>query len=118
MSGIRLGQLERLIILAVLQLGDNAYGVTIQKVIEEATEKPLSVAQLYVALGRLADKGALSARLGPPTRVRGGKAKRLYSVTAEGEAALRQTTAADDEHAAALRRLVGAWQLPGAPSHA
>jgi PadR family transcriptional regulator PadR len=106
---VKLGEFERLVLLVVQKLDDNAYSVTIQKAIEEVTEKPQSVPQLYVALSRLVGKGALSERLGSPTRVRGGRAKRLYRVTAEGSAALEQAEIAERNRAAALKRVVGAF---------
>jgi PadR family transcriptional regulator PadR len=105
MSAFRLGPLERLILLAVIQCAGNAYGITIQRAIEEVTGKPLSVPQLYTALNRLVEKGALSCRRGAPTRVRGGKAKQLYSVTYLGHAALKEADMAERERAEALRLL-------------
>jgi PadR family transcriptional regulator PadR len=105
MSGFRLGQLERLILPAVVQCEDNAYGVTIQRAIEGATGKPLSVPQLYTALNRLVDKGALSCHRGTATRVRGGKAKRLYQVTPLGQAALKEAEISERERAIALQLL-------------
>jgi PadR family transcriptional regulator PadR len=87
---VKLGEFERLVLLVVQELDDNAYSITIQKAIEEVTAKPHSVLHIYVALWRLVGKGCLYDRLGSPTRVRGGRAKRLYRVTAEGSAALEQ----------------------------
>jgi DNA-binding PadR family transcriptional regulator len=62
-AGLKLGQLEQLMLLAVLRLGDNAYGITIQREIEDWTRKPLSVPLLYTTLHRLLKKGALSDRV-------------------------------------------------------
>jgi hypothetical protein len=75
-----LGDLELRVLLAVLHCGDEAYGVTVSREIESRTEKALSQGAVYVTLERLEKKGLLVSRLGDPTAVRGGRAKRLFSV--------------------------------------
>jgi PadR family transcriptional regulator PadR len=109
---LKLGPLERLMLRIVIQLGDNAYGVTIQKKVEEVNEKPLAVPLLYTTLNRLVEKGALIDRLGPATPVRGGRPKRLYHITAKGQTALNGAEAEE------YRRRQKLGGLVGVPSHA
>jgi PadR family transcriptional regulator PadR len=79
-----LGNLEVLVLLAILRAGSDAYGVTIAAEIEERAERALSLATIHKTLGRLEDKGLVRARLGDPTPVRGGRAKRFYDLTPAG----------------------------------
>jgi len=82
---------EEIILLAVYQLGDDAYGVTIRKQIEKTIEKKFSVGAIYVPLDRLAKKGFLTSYVGEPIPERGGRSKRFYRVTSKGIAALEET---------------------------
>jgi len=84
------GELELLLLLVVLRLGDRAYGITVLEELERETARSLTLGTVYKTLGRLEQKGHLQARIGPPTHLRGGRRKKLYSVTAAGlEAASR-----------------------------
>lgn len=83
-----LGEFEMIVLLAVLHLGDGAYGVTILQEIEERAERAVSRGAVYITLDRLEKKGYLTSSLGEATAERGGKAKRFFSVTAEGLSAL------------------------------
>ncbi|NIP60906.1 MAG: PadR family transcriptional regulator [Gemmatimonadetes bacterium] len=87
-----LGELETLIILAVLRLGDDAYGVSIRDEIEERTGRRLTRGAIYTALRRLRAKGLLESEMSDPTPVRGGRAKRFFRPTPAGLAAVRRTT--------------------------
>lgn len=84
-----LGDLEQLVLLAVLRLKDTAYAVSVREEIEARTGRSLSRGAVYVTLDRMERKGYLRSKLGEPTRERGGKAKRLYTVAAPGMKALR-----------------------------
>jgi DNA-binding PadR family transcriptional regulator len=86
-----LGDLELRVLLAVLHCGEDAYGVTVLREIESRTGKALSRGAVYVTLERLEQKGILASRLGDPTSVRGGRAKRLFSVKPAGVRILRQS---------------------------
>lgn len=89
-----LGQFEQLVLTAVLSLGDNAYGVTIHRKVEElSAPKKVKLGAIYVTLDRMEDKGLLSSRLSDPTAERGGRAKRCYKVESGGETALREVLA-------------------------
>jgi len=85
------GGLEQLVLIAILRLGDKAYGVTIQTQIEERTCRPVATAAIYITLDRLAKKGYISSELGEPTPERGGRAKKYFKITALGEKALRDS---------------------------
>ena len=78
------GEFELLVLLAVLRLGDDAYGVTIREELEEETTRTLTLGAVYKTLGRLEGKGFLETRVAPPTRERGGRRKKLYRLTPAG----------------------------------
>ena len=86
-----LGTLEQSVLYAILRLRENAYGVTIQAEIKEATGRALSFGAIYTTLEWLENKGFINARLGEATATRGGRAKRYVSVTGTGQAALHRT---------------------------
>jgi DNA-binding PadR family transcriptional regulator len=86
-----LGELEQMVLLAVLRLDDGAYGATVLDEIEARTGRSVSRGGLYVTLDRLVEKGLLAARMGEPTPERGGRAPRLVTVTAGGLAELRKS---------------------------
>jgi PadR family transcriptional regulator, regulatory protein PadR len=83
-----LGEFEQVVLLAILRLGENAYGVTIRKEIAECTGREPAPGALYTTLDRLETKGLVQSRLGDPTPQRGGRAKRYIKVTRKGRAAV------------------------------
>jgi PadR family transcriptional regulator, regulatory protein PadR len=83
-----LGELEQTILLAVLRLGDEAYGVSIRREIALCTRREIAPGALYTTLDRLEKKAIVVARDGDPTPERGGRAKRFYKLTREGRALL------------------------------
>jgi PadR family transcriptional regulator PadR len=89
-----LGEFEQIVLLAVLRLGDEAYGVTILSEIAERTGRNPSPGALYTTLHRMEDKGLITFREGSPTPERGGRAKRFVVVTRPGRAALASAQAA------------------------
>lgn len=99
-----IGELEQLVLLAILQLDDDAYGVTIASVLREKAGRDPAMATIYTTLERLEDKGFLTSRLGEPTAERGGKRKRYFRVTAAGERAVRESLTALQALAAGLGR--------------
>lgn len=86
-----LGPAELLALLAVLKVGDNAYGVPVADAIREATGRDVLLGSVYVTLERLERKGLMTSRLGDPTPERGGRAKRYFRVTAKGLREARTT---------------------------
>lgn len=88
-----LGGLELLILLALLRLGDDAYGVPIAAAIERHSGREVALASVYLTLERLARKRLVASRRGEPTAVRGGRAKTYFRITARGIRQVRQTRA-------------------------
>ena len=86
-----LGGFELQVLLAVMRLGDEAYGVPIAQAIEESTGKRVILASVYNTLERLEQKGLVGSTFGQPTRERGGRAKRYFTITSAG---LREVKAA------------------------
>ncbi len=83
-----LGQFEEYVLLAVMRLGTNAYGVTIRQAVDEATGRTNSIGAIYTTLERLEQKGFVSSRHGEPTAERGGRAKRYFKLEGAGIQAL------------------------------
>lgn len=84
-----LGEFHELILLAILFLDNNAYGVPIAEAIENATGKRVSTGALYTALGRLEEKKFICSWIGESTSERGGRAKKYFQVIEGGETALK-----------------------------
>jgi PadR family transcriptional regulator PadR len=91
MAGALLTDFELMILLAILRVGDDAYGVPIAQEIEQTGGRPVVRAAVYAALNRLEQRGLVRTSLGDPTPERGGRAKRYYSLTAKGLRATRDT---------------------------
>jgi len=85
-----LGEFEQLALLAVLRLGESAYGAAIQQELEERAGREASVSAIYITLKRLEAKGMVSSRMGEPTQERGGKARRFFTVEPAGIEALEE----------------------------
>jgi PadR family transcriptional regulator, regulatory protein PadR len=79
-----LGEFELMILLTVIRLGDDAYGVPISKELLETTGRDVALGSVYAALDRLEEKELVSSTLGEPTPARGGRAKRYFRATAKG----------------------------------
>jgi DNA-binding PadR family transcriptional regulator len=86
-----LGELEQMVLLAILQLDDQAFGTNVMDELERRVERRVSRGALYVTLDRLEEKEMLTSRLGDPTPRRGGRPKRFLTVTAGGVAALQKS---------------------------
>ena len=86
-----LGEFELMLLLTVVQLGEQAYGVPICRQLEVARGRNVSVGSVYAALERLEAKGLVESTLGDPTPERGGKAKRYFQITKEGLRQLHET---------------------------
>src|SRR5579862_6322239 len=105
-AGPSLGEFEQVVLLAILRLSENAYGVTIGAEITACTGREPGPGALYTTLDRLEDKGLVSSRMGDPTPQRGGRAKRYFMLSAKGLAAV---TRAQQSY----RRLLEGCELPG-----
>jgi PadR family transcriptional regulator, regulatory protein PadR len=99
-----LGSLEQIVLLALVRLGSDAYGVAVRLEIEKRTGRSLSIGAIYATLGRLETKGYVSSRTGEATAERGGRAKRHFRVEADGLRALRASQRALDNMSAGLRK--------------
>ena len=84
MSRESLGNFELMVLLAILRVGEDAYGVPIARELEESGGKDVLLGSVYAALDRLEAKGLVSSRVGDPTPERGGRAKKYFKVTARG----------------------------------
>ena len=87
-SEVNLGEFEQIVLLAILRLDTAAYGAAIRHEIESCAQRTVSAGALYTTLMRLEHKQLVASSLGDPTPERGGKAKRFYSVTGAGRAAI------------------------------
>ena len=94
--GDSIGEFEKLLLLAVLRLGDDAYGAAIIDELVERTGREVSPGAVYVSLRRLQDKGMLHSGVGEPTPARGGRAKRYYALRRDGLVALKTAREAWD----------------------
>lgn len=88
MKGTNLGEFEELVLLTVGILYDNAYSVHIQQELCNQTERKISVSSVHAAVYRLEEKGLLNSRLGEASDTRGGKRKRLFTISKAGKIAL------------------------------
>jgi PadR family transcriptional regulator PadR len=85
-----LGGFELLVLLALIRLNDDAYGVPISEAIEQSSGREVAIGSVYITLERLEQKGFVSSRLGEPTAERGGRAKTYFQITAKGLREVRQ----------------------------
>jgi DNA-binding PadR family transcriptional regulator len=92
-----LGEFEQMVLLAILQLGDDVYGVPIVDEIERRTGRSVARAAVYVTLRRLEKKGLIESWMGEPLSERGGKARRIVRVRPEGRLLLSRSRRAMDE---------------------
>jgi len=100
MSREALGNFEMMVLLAILRIGEDAYGVPIALELEASSGKDVLLGSVYAALDRLDAKGLVSCRVGDPTPERGGRAKKYFKVTAKGLREVRD----------AQRTLVRLWR--------
>jgi DNA-binding PadR family transcriptional regulator len=86
-----LGEFEQLLLFALIELQDDAYGGRIREVIEQRTGRSVSPGAIYTALDRLETRRLVSSTLGDPTAQRGGKRKRYYRIERDGAQLLRRS---------------------------
>ena len=89
-------------LLALVHLGPNAYGMTVRREIEQRTGRGISIGAIYTTLQRLESKGYVSSTVGEPTAERGGRAKRMFRLEANGRRALHASQVAIEEMTAGL----------------
>ncbi len=83
-----LGEFEQIVLLAILRLKTQAYGVSIRSEIVERTEREVAPGALYTTLDRMEEKGLVRSWMGEATAQRGGRSKRYFAVTKTGREAL------------------------------
>lgn len=86
-----MGEFEQLVLLALLRMDNDAYGMEVREEIERRTAREVSYGAVYTTLDRLEQKGYVAHRMGEATPERGGRAKKYFRVLPEGRAALRAT---------------------------
>jgi PadR family transcriptional regulator, regulatory protein PadR len=101
-----LGEFEQIVLLAILRVGKDAYGVTIGSEIQNQTGRVPAPGALYTTLDRLEEKGFVRSQMGDPTPQRGGRAKRFFKVTSIG---VQAVTKAQQSY----QKLMKGLQLPG-----
>jgi len=105
-----LGEFEILVLVALLRLSPEAYGVTIREEIEAQADRQVTVGALYATLNRLETKTYIVSRMGESTAARGGRAKRYYDITPAGREQLERALSS-------LKNMVsgtGLWPHPSA----
>ncbi len=88
MKGTNLGEFEELVLLTVGILYDNAYSVAIQRELNKQTDRKVSISSVHAAVYRLEEKGLLNSRMGEMSNERGGKRKRIFTISQSGKIAL------------------------------
>ncbi len=87
-TSVNLGEFEQIVLLAILRLGEEAYGVSIRAEIATCTGREPAPGALYTTLDRMEEKGLVRSRMGEATPQRGGRAKRYFAVSKIGRAAV------------------------------
>jgi len=90
MDNCYIAEFEELVLLAIIKLGEDAYGASIHEALEEAGREA-SIGALYTTLGRLEYKGLISSRFGEPTAKRGGRAKKFFKLESMARESLAKT---------------------------
>ena len=91
MSRTYLSQSELMVLLAVMRLRDEAYGVPISAEIARHTTREMAAGAVYATLERLEDRGLVASEIGEPSATRGGRAKTYFKVTAQGVRLVRES---------------------------
>jgi PadR family transcriptional regulator, regulatory protein PadR len=92
-----LGEFEELVLLTIVALNDDAYGVAIQQDIEKRSDRNISIGALHSTITRLEEKGFVTSYMGEPTQERGGRRKRYFEITYAGKVALHHMKSLRDQ---------------------
>ena len=98
-----LGELEQIVLLGVLRVGNDAYGVPVHDEIERCTRRDLTLGTIYKTLSRLEEKGMVASHVGDPTPQRGGRRTRCFQVTRAGRQALQSSLRSLERMTAGLK---------------
>lgn len=104
-----LSRIEELLLLTVWKLQDDAYGLTIRSHLSDLLDQNLSIGAVYVPLKRLKKRGYLSSRDSEPTKERGGRSKRFFSLTHKGVNALQKVRLVQERAWSGLPDLGFGW---------
>jgi DNA-binding PadR family transcriptional regulator len=99
-----LGEFEQLVLIAVVRLGDDSYGATIRRDIEQRANRRLAISAVYTTLERLEEKGFVTSWIGEPTPERGGRRRKHFALQPAGARALKQAYRAFTSMTAGLER--------------
>lgn len=91
---VLLGEFELLVLAAVLRLGSEAYGANVYRELGEKCDRHVSLGAVYTTLSRLEGKNLVTSELGESTPVRGGRAKRYFTITNSGKTAVSSSSRA------------------------
>lgn len=105
-KGDFIGEFELYVLLALVHLKDDAYGLKIRQLIEARTGRHVAIGAVYATLGRLADKDLLEHEMTAPQPVQGGRSRKVYRLSPAGERALKHSTAM-------LTRMLAGADVPG-----
>ncbi|MEQ8245718.1 PadR family transcriptional regulator [Fulvivirga sp.] len=97
MKGNHIGELEELILLTVGILQTEAYGVAVLKELSDQTGRSVNISAIHAVLNRLEEKGFLNSQMGGATNERGGRRKRVYTLSASGRSAVDDMKAMRDK---------------------
>lgn len=89
-KGNHISEFQELVLLALVRLGEKAYGMRVRQEIEARADRHVSIGAVYETLNRLEQKGLVNSHLGASTPQRGGRAKRFFHITASGVSALQE----------------------------
>jgi PadR family transcriptional regulator PadR len=90
-KGEFLGEFEQLVLLALLRLGDDGYGMAVRREIEARADRDVSIGAVYATLDRLEEKGLVKGKLGEASDARGGRARKCFTITGAGARALEKS---------------------------
>jgi PadR family transcriptional regulator PadR len=102
-----LGELETMVLLSVVELGDDAYGAEVRRDVSSRLGRDYSVGAIYATLQRLEDRDLLRSEESDPLPIRGGKARRYFRATAAGKLALKRSV---ESRMQIWRRLAPSWR--------
>ena len=103
-----LGEFEQMVMLSLIHLKDEAYGAKIRQLLDDQVTRVVAIGAIYSTLERLEKKGMVVSWLGEATAERGGRAKRFFKVTSQGEVALKKAKHAMDTlwHGVTIRQII------------
>ena len=110
-SRIYLGELEELVLLMVALLSTEAYGVSIAEQLKKQAGREISISAVHAVLHRLEEKGFVKSRMGGASQERGGRRKRLFSLTSYGRNALEELRDTRDMIWSLIAKASPSWKM-------